>query len=457
MTDGDATDDEFERVVAAVREGIDPDPAERERLQSAAEALLERAREAVAELPVEADVMQVGSTARGTWISGDRDVDVFVRFPPGVEREQLKRYGLDVGHAVLPDGREEYAEHPYVTGEFEGFAVDLVPCYRLDSATEIRSAVDRTPFHTRYLADHLDDDLAAEVRLCKAFLKGVGIYGSDLRTRGFSGYLTELLVLECGGFRPLVEAAAEWHPPVRFDPADTGSDATFDDPLVVIDPTDPERNVAAVLSRSNFARFQHYARGVLADPREELFLPGDPDPLAPSEVEAHVERRGTTPVALRFRTPDVVEDQLYPQLRRTLSNLVEELERRGFEVLRSTAMANDRTVLLLELAVAELPSVTRHDGPPVHVRDHASGFYGTYEDTDAYGPFVDGDRYVVERSREFEEAVAFVDDDAVFDVGIGPHVESAMQEGYEVLAGEEVAAIAEEFGVELRRYFEPRP
>jgi tRNA nucleotidyltransferase (CCA-adding enzyme) len=457
MTDGDATDDEFERVVAAVREEVDPGPEERERLRSAAEALLERAREAVAELPVEADVMQVGSTARGTWISGDRDVDVFVRFPPDVEREQLKQCGLEVGHAVLPEGREEYAEHPYVTGEFEGFAVDLVPCYRLESATDIRSAVDRTPFHTRYLADHLDEEAAADVRLCKAFLKGIRVYGSDLRTRGFSGYLTELLVLEHGGFRPLVEAAADWHPPVRLDPAGTDSDATFEDPLVVIDPTDPERNVAAVLARSNFARFQHYARAVLADPRESLFLPDDPDPIAPEEVEKHVERRGTTPVAVRFETPDVVEDQLYPQLRRTRSNLVEELERRGFEVLRSTAMADERTVLLIELAVAKLPAVKRHDGPPVHVRDHASGFYGKYDGGDAYGPFVDGDRYVVERPREFVRAAAFLDSDAVFEVGIGPHVESAMAADYEVLAGADVATLADEFGVELRRYFEPRP
>jgi tRNA nucleotidyltransferase (CCA-adding enzyme) len=456
MTDASG-DDALERVISAVRAEVDPAPDERDRLRAATEALLDRAREAVAELPVDADVMQVGSTARGTWISGDRDVDVFVRFPPEVDRERLKEFGLDVGHSVLPDGREEYAEHPYVTGEFEGFAVDLVPCYRLESATDIRSAVDRTPFHTAYLDDRLDEDLAAEVRLSKAFLKGVGVYGSDLKTQGFSGYLTELLTLEYGSFEALVGAAADWHPPVRLDPADTGSEATFDDPLVVIDPTDPQRNVAAVLSAENFARFQHYARAVETDPREELFLPEGPDPLPASAVEDHLLRRGTTPVALRFSAPSVVDDQLYPQLRRTLSNLVDELDRRGFEVLRSTVMADENAVLFVELAVDRLPSVQRHDGPPVHVREHANGFYEKYDDSDAYGPFVEGDRYVVERSREFEGAVEFLESDAVFEVGIGPHVESALREEYEVLSGTGVAGLAGEFGVELRRYFDPRP
>jgi len=464
MTDGDDTDaaeddgDEFERVVASVREWIDPDERERRRLDAATETVVERAREAIADLPVEADAMQVGSTGRGTWISGDRDVDVFVRFPPDLDRERLEEYGLRVGHAVLPDGREEYAEHPYVTGTVDGVDVDLVPCYHLESTTDIRSAVDRTPFHARYLADRLDGDDAAQIRLCKAFFKGIGVYGSDLKTRGFGGYLTELLVFERGDFRSLTAAAADWHPPVRMDPGETGSDAEFDDPLVVIDPTDPGRNVAAVLVERNLARFQHYARELLTDPREELFRPAEPDPLDPREVREYVRRRGTTPVAVRFEAPDLVEDQLYPQLRRTLSNLVDELDGRGFDVLRSVTFAASDAVLFLDLAVAERPSVERHDGPPVHVRNHAEGFVRKYDDDpDAYGPFVEGDRYVVEREREFEAAADVLRSDAVFDVGIGPAVERRLSEGYEVLTGESVAELCGAFGAELRRYFEPRP
>ncbi|NIS30872.1 MAG: tRNA CCA-pyrophosphorylase, partial [Actinobacteria bacterium] len=55
---------------------------------------------------------------------------------------------------------------------------------------------DRTPFHAAYVEGRLNDELAAEVRVLKQLLEGIGVYGSDLKTRGFSGYLTELLVLE---------------------------------------------------------------------------------------------------------------------------------------------------------------------------------------------------------------------------------------------------------------------
>ncbi|WP_293032734.1 CCA tRNA nucleotidyltransferase, partial [Natronococcus sp.] len=258
----DGANDDLESVLSRVRDRIDPDPDERARLRAVAETLTERAEDAATELAPGADVLQVGSSARNTWISGDRDIDVFVRFPPELDRETLEEYGLEVGHATVPDGHEEYAEHPYVKGEIKGFDVDVVPCFRLESATEIRSAVDRTPFHNRYLEERLDEELAADVRLTKQFLKGIGAYGSDLRTSGFSGYLTELLVVEYGGFRPLLEAAADWQPPVELDPMDHGR-ASFSDPLIVIDPTDPERNVAAVCAAENVARLQHYAREFL--------------------------------------------------------------------------------------------------------------------------------------------------------------------------------------------------
>jgi tRNA nucleotidyltransferase (CCA-adding enzyme) len=448
---------DLDSVAASVRDRIDPDPAERERLAGVAERLSERVRAALADLDVDADVLQVGSTARGTWLAGDRDIDLFVRFPTDVEREELERYGLTVGYAALPDGHEEYADHPYVKGEFEGFDVDLVPCYDVDEAATIRSPVDRTPFHNAYLRDRLDDDLAADARLFKAFLKGIGAYGSDLRTRGFSGYLTELLVVEYGGFEPLLEAVADWHPPVRLDPEGHG-EREFDDPLVLVDPTDPDRNVAAVLSAENVARVQHYARDLLSDPREELFDPAGRDPLSVDEMREHLRRRETTPVAVVFDAPEIVDDQLYPQLQRSLDGVTSELDRRGFPALRATTVADGRAVIFVELDVASLPAVERHDGPPIHVRAHAAEFFEKYEDADVYGPFLDGDRYVIERERDYPDAVEFLRSDAVFGVALGAHVQRVMEEdGYEVLVGEEVATLAEEFGAAFAAYFDPRP
>ncbi len=452
---------ELDAVLSRVRERVLPDPEERDRLRATAATLTDRTREAIDELPVEADVVQVGSTARGTWVSGDRDIDLFVRFPADLDRAELEEYGLAVGHAVLPDGHEEYAEHPYVKGVYDGFDVDLVPCHDVDAASELVSAVDRTPFHDAYLTERLDDALAADVVVAKAFLKGIGAYGSDLRTEGFSGYLTELLVAELGGFVPLVESARSWHPPMEFDP-EGHAERTFDDALVVVDPTDPTRNVAAVLSAANLARFQHYARDLLTNPRESLFRPPEYEPLTAAEVRDHLDRRAAVPVAVVFDAPDLVDDQLWPQLRRSLDGVVRGLNDRGFDVLREQAMVDDegdRAALYAEVETATRPAVVRHEGPPVAVRKHAVDFYESYADDvdpDTYGPFIDGDRYVVEREREFTTVRGYLESDAAADVALGARVEPAFA-GRDVLVGDAVATLADGFGTALRRFYEPHP
>ncbi len=472
--------DAFDAVTDRVRSRVDPDPTEQERLREVAETLIARAEAAVEELPVSADVLQVGSTARGTWTSGDRDIDVFVRFPPDLSREQLEQHGLQVGWEVLPEGREEFAEHPYVTGERSGFAVDVVPCFAVESASAIQSAVDRTPFHTEYVAARLDPERAGAIRLAKGFLKGIGVYGSDLRTRGFSGYLTELLVLEYGCFRSFVDSVAQWQLPVRIDPENHG-EHSFDAPLVVIDPTDPQRNVAAVCSETNVARLLHHAQAFRDDPTTDRFVSDDPDPLSREEMRAQLDRRETTPVAVRFDAPDLVDDQLYPQLDRSLRGLRDELDRRGFDPIRAATFADERAVLFVECEVSDRPAVERHIGPPVDAGEHASGFYEKYADreeqralgregqspsgnwndersgdSEVYGPFIDGNRYVVERPRELTNARSVLEE-RLFSVALGGDVEDALREKHEILIGEDTATLAEEFGTEFARYFDPKP
>ena len=447
---------DLDAVLDTVGDRVDPDPEERAALEDAVDTVLDRAAAAIEGVEAAVDLRHVGSTARGTWVSGDRDIDVFVRFDPTLERESLERLGLQIGREVLPDGHTEYAEHPYVKGTVGGFDVDLVPCYAVAEATAIQSAVDRTPFHDEYLRGRLDADLASAVRRFKAFLKGIGAYGSDLRTRGYSGYVTELLVLEYGGFVQALEAAAEWRPPVHLDP-EAHAATEFDDPLIVVDPTDPERNVAAVVAEDNVARLVHSAREFLASPAVSFFEPVSRAPLSADAVARAVDRRETTPLAVVFDPPELVDDQLYPQLRRSLSGLVRGLEGADFEVLRSVAWARDRAVLFVDLSVASRPAVERHEGPPVWAPDHGRRFFDTYVDDPAVtGPFIDGDRYVVEREREIRTAEAFADE-RLFEVALGARIEPALAEGYTVLTGTAVSTLADEFGADLAAFFDPRP
>ena len=158
-----------------------------------------------------------------------------------------------MGRSILNQQEARYAEHPYIHGTWNGMEVDLVPCYKIDSTEHLISAVDRTPFHTRYVREHLKEDQKNDVRLLKQFMKGIGTYGAEARTRGFSGYFLELLVLRYGTFKDVINAMAGWTNGTVLSLERAGG-KRFNDPLVFFDPVDPARNVASALSVGSFAR-----------------------------------------------------------------------------------------------------------------------------------------------------------------------------------------------------------
>ena len=151
----------------------------------------------------------VGSYARNTWLKGSLEIDVFLLFPEDVPKEELREKGLEIGKAVLDSYEIRYAEHPYVHGVVKDVEVDVVPCYKLKDARNIKSAVDRTPFHHKWLESRIKGK-ENEVRLLKGFLKANGIYGAEYKVRGFSGYLCELLIVFYGSFLETVRNARRW-------------------------------------------------------------------------------------------------------------------------------------------------------------------------------------------------------------------------------------------------------
>ena len=93
------------------------------------------------------------SVAKDTCLK-DPDLDIFILFPPEVPLEELKDKGMAIARSII-DGEEKYAQHPYLNGTFEGFEVDMVPAYKLKDTTDLMTAVDRTPFHVRYINNTL--------------------------------------------------------------------------------------------------------------------------------------------------------------------------------------------------------------------------------------------------------------------------------------------------------------
>ena len=59
-------------------ERIKPAPSERKRLQEVSAALITRIEKLAEDCGLNLKVMLVGSAARGTWLAGDYDLDIFL-------------------------------------------------------------------------------------------------------------------------------------------------------------------------------------------------------------------------------------------------------------------------------------------------------------------------------------------------------------------------------------------
>jgi tRNA nucleotidyltransferase (CCA-adding enzyme) len=254
-------------------------------------------------------------------------------------------------------------------------------------------------------------------------------------TEGFSGYLCELLVLYYGGFTELLKAAATWRPGIIIDP-EHHAKKEFDEPLIVIDPVDPRRNVAAAVSLDRMAEFVELARGYLDSPSPGFFSLPDSWEITRDELDLILKQRGTYLYAITFSTPPYIEEIVVPQLKRSTTAICEDLVRNGFSVHHAHySMKQERCMFLFELLVAELPNVRTHLGPPLWNRVNADKFREKHLNSLLPGPYVSQGRYEMEVPREYTRARDLLGSEGLLQVSLGRHVRQALANGSQVDEG----------------------
>ena len=446
---------EIDTIRASILSRIKPTDPEKRKLSALADSLISRINALGRAEGLDIKAILVGSTARFTWLSGEHDLDIFIMFPPDVSREYLEEKGLYVARKMAEQAEsceERYAEHPYINAVFDGYEVDLVPAFGVASAAEIISAVDRTPFHNSFVLSRIQG-LEDEVLLLKQFLKGCGVYGSELKTHGFSGYLVELLIIQYGSFMQVLEAVREWKPGMMID-IEKHASIAHNDPLVMVDPTDPARNVAAALSLDNLCIFIDRAREFLKKPDVSFFSLRTFEPLDDNEFKTIMSCRGTSLIAIEFTTPDEVDDVLFPQLHKMEDSVREMLERYDFRVYNSGVWVGETAVLVYELESAVLPILKKHAGPQVWMEEHAASFKSKYTDSKAFSNVhISNGKYMVEVPRKFTHARKLLESELT-KCGLGKHVVLSIKKGYHILENEQILTIKEHsFREFLHRFF----
>ena len=382
---------EFDSIINEIK----PSKGEKTKVNELSSKLIEIINQMAQDKGFEAEAVLLGSVAKGTWMAGKGDIDIFIKFPMSTSLQDLKIQGLMLGKKSIEilEGNEEerYASHPYVTGHLKGYQVDLVPCYDVDSSQELKSAVDRTILHTKYIIKNLLPSQIKEVLLLKRFMEMLGTYGSEFKVGGFSGYLIELLILKYKSFiEVLLAASNDWKPGYKIDLEEYGTNDLFEDPLVVVDPVDKNRNVAAALTLQKMAEFVVGARNFLENPKESYFYPPKIQ-VNKIDLMSDFNNRGTKTIIITFSAPKIPSDALHPQIEKTRKSIVKILGNEDFSVMGSDSWTNeDKIVLiLLEMATWNISLLKKHLGPVVWDSENGKSFIEKHP-----AAWIEGDRWM---------------------------------------------------------------
>ncbi len=279
-------------------------------------------------------------------------------------------------------------------------------------------------------------------------MKGIGVYGSDVKVGGFSGMLCETIIANYGSFERAVAGSASWKSGKAIDVEQYYKDREseikdlFPEPLVVIDPVDEGRNLAASVTADRLWEFVSASSAFLETPRQHFFYPKPRIRGLRQRVARGLQNRGHRIIAISFGKIDAVVDIAWGQLYRTERALLGALRQNGFTVARSSSWTDESTtsVILFEVETSTLPSMKIHRGPDVSRREESSRFLQKHtraKDTVA-GPWIAQGRWIVIRKRPNKQAEAVLKRILLSggeQVGVGRKVAKAMRGRFKISNG----------------------
>jgi tRNA nucleotidyltransferase (CCA-adding enzyme) len=299
----------IDEIFSDVLETIIPSPQEIASINDVIKKLQENIDRKSKELKIEYTVIEPqGSTGiKQTQLRNDFDIDLFIgldyqHYRPkykGLSKNKLKKISkkdfLELcTRWIIPSLNSEefynprllYAEHPYVTVDYSlgeiKIKIDIVLYFDLE-LDEIKThgpitAVDRSPWHGRFIRGNLSNDQKNDVRLLKQFFKANHSYGdkSSVGKVGFIGYSAELLIYYHDNLRNVFN---NFHS-LKSKPLDFYKREASDlqkiqhfqnDYLIIVDPIDKNRNVGSAISEQAYNYCNYRINQFLKNPDKTFF------------------------------------------------------------------------------------------------------------------------------------------------------------------------------------------
>lgn len=315
------------------------------------------------------EVVAGGSTAKGTFLKGNFDVDMFVRFKQGGDlSDLLEQVVIDLASELNVIFERVHGSRDYFQFSFQGFFFEIVPVKFIDDIGQVENVTDMSPLHVFWVRDKLGSGLSGDIRLAKQFCKACGVYGAESYINGFSGHVLDILIIEYGGFDNFVRAVASWGERTVVDPEKQHVDvfkelnkSKLDSPLIVIDPIDPARNASAALSVEKYDALIASCKAFLVNPSEQFF---EIKPFSILDLQKS-QLDGELLFVVKVTSLEGKRDVVATKVLKVFEFLSRHLQLHGFTVLSSTWNYDEVSHLCFVVRDEVLSSHFEREGPPL--------------------------------------------------------------------------------------------
>lgn len=308
-----------------------------------------------------------GSSAKGTWLRNNHDIDIYVQFDKKVyEGINIAEILKDHVQATVLHGSRDYLQI-----KKENYTIEIIPILHIKKVEEAKNITDISPFHAKWVNKH--KKYKKDIMLAKAFAKANNVYGAESFIKGFSGYAMEVLTIHYKGFKNLLKNVSQWKSTTVIDTERHHTkkvilnEAKMLSPLILVDPVQASRNVTAVLSQEKYDLFKKTARAYLKKPSKEFFIKKE---LSQEELK----KKGA--ILLEIIPLEGKRDIIGAKLLKVFEHLKEQLNEHEFKITEAnwSWKEGENALFYFLIKKEKLSQEVRHYGPPLTEKERLQHF-----------------------------------------------------------------------------------
>ncbi len=340
-----------------------------------------------------------GSGAKNTWLRGNHDIDIYVKFDCGKFKDKSDELSDILNNSLKKSFKKVERLHgsrDYFHVKLKDYTVEIIPILNIKKEDDARNITDFSHLHVSYVRNH--SKLCDGVRLAKAFAMANEVYGAESYIRGFSGYVIELLVIHYKSFMNLIKSASKWKDKEIIgnkNLAERLNPSKVQSPLILLDPVQPDRNASAALSHEKYFKFIEACKNFLKKPSEEFFKE--------RKINLNELKKKGKLIILKVNPIKNKLDVQGAKALKAFEHIKNELMRNEFRLIDSIFKFDENvSYFYYILDRKELNNLKKHYGPPVDNEKALEIFKNKYKNV-----VIDGNKSYTFIKREFTYPLKF--------------------------------------------------